>query len=528
MAGQAGWYRAPGEEGLLRYWSGAAWTEHRMPQPEPEPAPAEPVVAEAAVEPVVPEQAVAEPEVAEPAVAQAEQAEPLVQVEQAVHVEPEPVPNVAAEVASSEVETAQAVSADAAAPGVAMWDAPTTEDAAPLEDSKPTVPNLDFAAIGLSVPSAPEAPADEHVEPEPEPEPGPEPEPEPEPELHHAPELPSEPDWSMDQFEKQFLAPSEPMVGLEPDLHPIPAPSEPDSHLTHRAPTETEPVSTFEHSVPLSADQSSHASAFSAQQAPVLEATAMEAPISAFSPPALAPEAPGSLAGAPAPFAMPSAEPAVSVSLANAPAPVADPPTLLFSEPSTADQAAPAPETSASPQRQATEAPVVTPEVRKRRSLIRAARGILVGVIIILLGVGGMYYLSLSSGAVAAGHVKTVGIVTELQSTSQGCVPSARFAAVGGSFIAHSAGTLTPCPFSLGETIDVSYAKGSPSSTGQIIVPDPLLQYVWGVPAIGGVVFLASLFIFIMRAGSIVAGITLIRDGNIRRRRSTADAPPLA
>jgi hypothetical protein len=33
MAGQAGWYRAPGEEGLLRYWNGTGWTEHRQPAP---------------------------------------------------------------------------------------------------------------------------------------------------------------------------------------------------------------------------------------------------------------------------------------------------------------------------------------------------------------------------------------------------------------------------------------------------------------------------------------------------------------
>ena len=33
MATQAGWYNAPGEPGLLRYWSGEAWTEHRQPVP---------------------------------------------------------------------------------------------------------------------------------------------------------------------------------------------------------------------------------------------------------------------------------------------------------------------------------------------------------------------------------------------------------------------------------------------------------------------------------------------------------------
>jgi hypothetical protein len=34
MAGQAGWYKAPGEDGLLRYWNGTEWTKHRQPVPE--------------------------------------------------------------------------------------------------------------------------------------------------------------------------------------------------------------------------------------------------------------------------------------------------------------------------------------------------------------------------------------------------------------------------------------------------------------------------------------------------------------
>jgi hypothetical protein len=33
MAGQAGWYRSPSEDGMLRYWNGTAWTDHRQPVP---------------------------------------------------------------------------------------------------------------------------------------------------------------------------------------------------------------------------------------------------------------------------------------------------------------------------------------------------------------------------------------------------------------------------------------------------------------------------------------------------------------
>ena len=41
MAGQAGWYKAPGEDGMLRYWNGTSWTDHRQPVP----ATPQPVVA---------------------------------------------------------------------------------------------------------------------------------------------------------------------------------------------------------------------------------------------------------------------------------------------------------------------------------------------------------------------------------------------------------------------------------------------------------------------------------------------------
>ena len=43
MAGQAGWYPAPGEAGLVRYWSGTEWTEHRQPMPETAPSAVEKV-----------------------------------------------------------------------------------------------------------------------------------------------------------------------------------------------------------------------------------------------------------------------------------------------------------------------------------------------------------------------------------------------------------------------------------------------------------------------------------------------------
>jgi hypothetical protein len=44
MAAQAGWYESPGEPGMLRYWNGEAWTDHRQPKPASAPPVAVPVL----------------------------------------------------------------------------------------------------------------------------------------------------------------------------------------------------------------------------------------------------------------------------------------------------------------------------------------------------------------------------------------------------------------------------------------------------------------------------------------------------
>jgi hypothetical protein len=50
MAGQAGWYPAPNEAGMVRYWNGEVWTDHRQPMPV-ETRDEEPIVAASLTEP---------------------------------------------------------------------------------------------------------------------------------------------------------------------------------------------------------------------------------------------------------------------------------------------------------------------------------------------------------------------------------------------------------------------------------------------------------------------------------------------
>ena len=397
VAGQAGWYNAPGEAGLLRYWDGSVWTGHRQPIPAPQP----PV-------PVV---------------------------------EPTPV-----------VES-----------------------------------------------------------------------------------VPSEPDWSMDQFEKQFHQPATPAsdfsdpFGVTPGAFPT-APATSAIPVMPAADwTQPSPATSFGSPLP---------------QAPVLEAQPLQESPLAFSPPPLAADHPGSLAAAPAPFAMPAAEtPVEPVSLANAPAPAPEAPMAApaFAMPATgnatfdrfvhvAEEFAESSQTRGVAEElggAALAADGIVGFGRKRKSILAAVKGMGTGIVFIAIGLGLMFFAGQSSTP-AAGQIKTVGIITNLNTSGGACDPTARFAGQGGSYQANAGISVSPCPFQLGEAVDVVYTASDPASTGHIAVPNAISQYFFLIPILGGIVFIASLITFIVRAGSIVGGIALIRDGNKRRRRSTATAPTQA
>jgi hypothetical protein len=158
-----------------------------------------------------------------------------------------------------------------------------------------------------------------------------------------------------------------------------------------------------------------------------------------------------------------------------------------------------------------------------KKAVLAAVRIMAGALIIILLGVAAMVFFSLAS-SVSAGDVKTNAIVTSLgATTSTSCKPIARFAVQGRSYTANSSAAISPCPIGLGESVDVIYSAANPSSAARIEVGSDATQYLWLIPILGGLVFVVGLVMFIIRAGSIVAGVALLRAD---RRDSTDGTTP--
>jgi hypothetical protein len=157
----------------------------------------------------------------------------------------------------------------------------------------------------------------------------------------------------------------------------------------------------------------------------------------------------------------------------------------------------------------------------RRTGVLRALIGLGAGILIVLVGLGLMAGAS-SSTAVASGEARGSGVVTSLGSTAHdSCTPIARFAVGGKSYTAISRTAISPCPVDLGRTVDVIYSVANPESTARVQLGSPFAQFAWLVPVLGGLLFLGSLFVFIVKAGSIVGGIALIRDGRKRRTPAT-------
>lgn len=148
-----------------------------------------------------------------------------------------------------------------------------------------------------------------------------------------------------------------------------------------------------------------------------------------------------------------------------------------------------------------------------RKAVLAAARGMGIAILVILIGIGAMAFFTAQSLA-GPGEIKTAGIVTSLGlSSGDSCTPIARFAVKGKSFTANVNTAITPCPVGLGQDVDVIYTAADPASAARIQLGSSLTQFLWLIPLLGSLFFLASLTTFVVRAGSIVGGIRLVRDG---------------
>jgi hypothetical protein len=158
-----------------------------------------------------------------------------------------------------------------------------------------------------------------------------------------------------------------------------------------------------------------------------------------------------------------------------------------------------------------------------RRAVVGAFRIMVAAIILILVGIGATVISPLLTSP-GAGEVRTNAIVTSLGSTtSNSCTPIARFAVAGKSYTANSSAAISPCPIGLGESVDVVYSAANPASAARIEVGSSATQYLWLISIVGGLLFVAGFITFIIRAGSFVRGITLLRE-----RRKGEEGPVAA
>ncbi len=168
--------------------------------------------------------------------------------------------------------------------------------------------------------------------------------------------------------------------------------------------------------------------------------------------------------------------------------------------------------------------PVAPGSAPNRKAVVGAARAMGIAILVILLGIGAMAFFSAQNLA-GAGEAQAVGIVTSFGSTvGDSCTPIARFAVKGKSFTASSNTAISPCPVGLGQDVDVIYSAADPASAAHIQLGSSFTQYLWLIPLGGVLFFLASLIRFVVRAGSIPAGIGLIRDGGARSKKPVTSA----
>jgi hypothetical protein len=169
-------------------------------------------------------------------------------------------------------------------------------------------------------------------------------------------------------------------------------------------------------------------------------------------------------------------------------------------------------------------APVAPAAAPNRKAVVAAARAMGIAILVILVGVGAMAFFSAQNVA-RAGEASAVGIVTSFGSTAgDSCTPIARFAVKGRSFTASSNTAISPCPVGLGQDVGVIYSAADPASAAHIQLGSSFAPYLWLIPLGGALLFLASLIAFVVSAGSIPAGIGLMRDGGKRSKKTATSA----
>lgn len=140
--------------------------------------------------------------------------------------------------------------------------------------------------------------------------------------------------------------------------------------------------------------------------------------------------------------------------------------------------------------------------VPRRRGFRGVVTGMVLSVVFIAAGVGLIVYTN-QEVSVGVGEAATTGVVTDLGviggSSGSTCAPVATFAA-GASFVTRAAAAVSPCPLSLGQSVNVVYSKADPGATGHIQIPDSILIWLWAIPIVGILAFGMFFIMTLVRA----------------------------
>lgn len=157
----------------------------------------------------------------------------------------------------------------------------------------------------------------------------------------------------------------------------------------------------------------------------------------------------------------------------------------------------------------------------KRSGIGGAVGGMIFGLVFIALSLLVLKPLILDQATVHAGEATIQGTVID-QHASTGehgrmCSPEASFVVDGQSYAASGTGSSSTCP-PLGSHLKVIYRTADPADAR--VAPDSMSRTMaWIFPAAGALVFVMSLWTFVVRAGEISVGGVLLFKG-LRARRA--------
>lgn len=131
--------------------------------------------------------------------------------------------------------------------------------------------------------------------------------------------------------------------------------------------------------------------------------------------------------------------------------------------------------------------------------------------------------MPLNNAEPRAGTIHTQGTVARISIDSKGqCSPVAEFVVDGKTYTVNSGLSEKPCPYIKGSKIDVTYHPSDVTATATIPPTGFFKTFLTFAPWIGILAIVAGAWTFILRAGSIAAGIVLLRKG-FRARKALAE-----